>query len=168
MFLLGEFQNRIDSRGRAFIPAKFRDQIGSPIYMVIDGRKCIECYNEEGIRLKLEGAFSGEQSLLREKTIRSGMFANGDTQPIDNQGRIIIKPDYIKQIGADKDVVFLGAYNHFEIWAKDEYDSMREKINDRKTEANDIDNLEEEIRLLEKKKELILRKKALEAEIGEL
>lgn len=165
VFLLGEYQNKIDSRGRAFVPVKFRDQIGSPVYMVIDDRKCIECYNEDGIKEKYNSAVSKEGGLLRKETVETGLFSSGDTQPIDNQGRIILKPDYIERIGADKDVVFIGANDHFEIWAKDEYDKMRAKISERKTDANEIEDLEEEIRLLEKRKELLLRKKALMAEI---
>ena len=168
MFLLGESQNRIDPRGRVFVPVKMRDQIGSPVYMVIDDRKCIECYNEDGIKEKYENAVSNEEGLLRKETVRTGLFLNGDTQPIDNQGRIILKPDYIRYIGADKDVVFIGAYDHFEIWAKDEFEKMKDKINERKNSANDIEDLEEEIRLMEKRKELLLRKKALMAEIEEI
>lgn len=168
LFLLGEYQNKIDARGRVFIPVKFRELIGSPVYMVIDDKRCIECYNEEGIKLKYENAVSKQGGLLRSETIQTVLFANGDTQPIDNQGRIILKPDYLSSIGADKDVVFLGANDHFEIWAKDEYDKMREKVNERKHSAVDIDDLEEEIRILEKRKELLLRRKALMAELEEL
>lgn len=168
MFLLGEYQNRIDPRGRAFVPVKFRDLIGSPVYMVVDDRKCIECYTEDGIRAKYESSVSNEEGILRKKTIGTGLFFNGDTQPIDNQGRIILKPDYISYIGADKDVVFIGANDHFEIWAKDEYDKMKDKINERKSSANDIEDLEEELRILEKRKELLLRRKKLMAEIEEI
>lgn len=167
MFLLGEYQNRIDPRGRAFVPVKFRDVLGSPIYMVINGRKCIECYNEEGIKAKYESAISENGSPLRKETIASALFSNGDTQPIDNQGRIILKPDYIESIGADKDVVFLGAYDHFEIWAKNEYELMKQKVGKVTSEINSIGALEEEVGILEKRAELMRRKKALMAEIGE-
>lgn len=167
MFLLGEYQNRIDPRGRAFVPVKFRDVLGSPIYMVINGRKCIECYNEEGIKAKYESAISENESPLRKETIASALFSNGDTQPIDNQGRIILKSDYIESIGADKDVVFLGAYDHFEIWAKNEYELMKQKVGKVTSEINNIGALEEEVGILEKRAELIRRKKALMAEIGE-
>lgn len=168
MFLLGEYQNRIDPRGRVFIPVKFRDQIGSPVHMVIDGRSCIECYNEDGIKSKFENAVSKEDNLLKKETIIEGLRLNGDTQPIDNQGRIILKPAFISKIKADKDVVFIGACDHFEIWAKDEFEKMRDKINERKNAASDIEDLEEEIRLMEKKKELLQRKKALMAELEEI
>lgn len=168
MFLLGEFQNRIDPRGRAFVPVKIRDQLGSPVYMVLGERKCIECYNEEGIRKKYENTISGEGGLLSKNTAETAIFTNGDTQPIDNQGRIILKPDFISAIGADKDVVFLGANDHFEIWSKEEYDKVREKTRDRVNTASEIEDLEEELRLLERKKALLERKKALEAEIGEI
>lgn len=167
MFLLGEYQNRIDPRGRAFVPVKFRDVLGSPVYMVIDGRKCIECYNEDGIKAKYEAAVSENDTPLRKETIAAGLFSNGDTQPIDNQGRIILKPDYIEHIGADKDVVFLGAYDHFEIWAKDEYECMRRQISDITSEVSGIASLEEEVRILEKRAELMNRKKALLSKIEE-
>lgn len=167
LFLLGEYQNRIDPRGRAFIPVKFRDVLGSPIYMIINGRKCIECYNEDGIKAKYESAIFKNASPLRKETIASALFSNGDTQPIDNQGRIILKPDYIESIGADKDVVFLGAYDHFEIWAKDEYELMKQEVGKAAAEVNNIGSLEEEVGILEKKAELMRRKKALMAEMEE-
>ena len=167
MFLLGEFQNRIDPRGRAFVPAKFRDSLGSPVYMVIDGRKCIECYNEEGIRKKYESA-AEKYRLLNPETVENIIFANADTQNVDNQGRIILKPSFLELLGADKDVVFLGRGEYFEIWAKDEYDRMRLSANSRGDTAKELSALEEKVRLLEMKKELLDRMKALEEEIGEI
>lgn len=168
MFLLGEYQNRIDPRGRAFVPVKFRDQLGSPIYMVLDKRGCVECYNEEGITEKRRELIEKQGGILNSQTSQSAFFAFGDTQPIDNQGRIIIKGDYIEKMGADKDIVFLGAYDHFEIWAKDKYDAMKKEVSSITDEVGELENLEERIRLLEKKRELMERKKALEKEIEEL
>lgn len=168
MFLLGEFQNRIDPRGRAFVPVKFREQMGSPVYMILDDdEKCIECYNEEGMKARYESALSDNDPIIGVRTVKRGLFSSGDTQPIDNQGRIILKSDYIEKIGAQKDVVFLGAYDHFEIWSKDGYERMKSDVSRIKNEAGDIRELEIELSILEKKTELEKRKKALMAEMGE-
>ena len=160
MFLLGEYQNRIDPRGRAFVPVKFREQVGAVVYMVIDSRNCIECFDEKGIADKYENLSSAE-GVLDSSTAVQGLNTHADTQLVDTQGRIIIKPEFIELIGADKDVVFLGARNHFEIWAKDEYEKMKKHIEERTKRANNLKDEEEEIRILEREVELQERRKAL-------
>lgn len=156
MFLLGEFQNRIDPRGRAFVPVKFREQMGSPVYMVIDDKKCIECYNEEGIQAKYEDMLNKNSGVLDNDTVLDRLFANGDTQLLDTQGRIILKADYIAAIGAEKDIVFLGRNDHFEIWAKDEYDRMKNRSRELAKRARELKERRETVALrrLERETEL--------------
>ncbi|MCD8002075.1 MAG: MraZ N-terminal domain containing protein [Oscillospiraceae bacterium] len=45
--MTGEFQHNLDAKGRLFIPARLRDELGDVFYVTLSMDKCLSAYNAE-------------------------------------------------------------------------------------------------------------------------
>ena len=111
--MTGQYAHNIDAKGRLFIPAKLREELGGTFHVTIGQDHCLSVYSDESW-----GAFMDElktKSYSEVKRLRP-VFANAaDCEP-DGQGRILI-PAKLRQYAAlGKEVVVIGSFNRVEIW----------------------------------------------------
>lgn len=111
--MTGQYEHTIDAKGRLFIPAKLRQELGRTFHVTVGQDHCLSVYSEESW-----AAFMGRLKELSYNEIKRlrGLFAYAaDCEP-DAQGRILI-PVKLRQYAAlDKDVVVIGSFDRVEIW----------------------------------------------------
>lgn len=120
---MGEYQHTIDSKGRLFIPARFRQGLGDRFVLTkgLDG--CLFAYPQP------------EWDALEQK-LKCLPFTKGDARAfvrfffsgaaeceIDKQGRILIPGNLREYAGLEKDVVVIGVSSRVEIWSKNRWES---------------------------------------------
>lgn len=119
---MGEYNHTLDTKGRVFIPAKFRDELGSSFVLSAGFDGCLyicpSAYYET-FAMKLAGLPFSENS----RKIQRFFLRNADTCEIDKQGRIVIPPRLKELAGLTKDVVFVGATQKIELWDKDKLEN---------------------------------------------
>jgi MraZ protein len=122
---LGEFECKIDDKGRIALPSKLRIQIpsGMESSLVINRgfEKCLVVYvmedwNKEAEKLSVLNEFNREA----RKFIRQ--YNNGASLiSVDNASRVLI-PKNLQEYAEIKDKVILSAYNNkIEIWSEPKY-----------------------------------------------
>lgn len=119
---MGEYQHTIDSKGRLFIPARFRDGLGEKFILTkgLDG--CLFAYPPQ------------EWTILEQK-MRSMPFTSSDVRAfvrfffagacecdVDKQGRILIPSNLRKHAALDREVVVVGVSLRVEIWSREKWD----------------------------------------------
>jgi len=111
--LTGEYQHTLDSKGRLFIPAKLREELGEVFYITLSMDKCLSAYsssNWERFSQKVN-----EMSYVKQRKMRP-LFAYAAKCELDSQGRTLIPAHLREYAGLSKNVTVVGCNNHAELW----------------------------------------------------
>ncbi|MEA3560672.1 MAG: division/cell wall cluster transcriptional repressor MraZ [Candidatus Omnitrophota bacterium] len=118
----GEYEHKLDRKGRIIIPAKFREAFKENYiekFFVTRGLdKCLFLFTEEEWRIQ-ERTFKSISFTKAEARKFNRLFFAGACEAIcDKQGRILI-PQYLKEFaGISKEVMVIGVSNRIEIWSR--------------------------------------------------
>jgi len=119
----GQYAHNIDAKGRLFIPAKLREELGATFHVTIGQDHCLSVYSDESWN-----AFMDElktKSYSEVKRLRP-VFANAaDCEP-DGQGRILIPAKLRQYAQLEKEVVVIGSFDRVEIWNAQRWAQMEE------------------------------------------
>lgn len=111
--MTGQYAHNIDAKGRLFIPARLREELGQTFHVTIGLDHCLSIYSDESW-----SAFTDKVRSLpysKAKSLRP-LFANAvDCEP-DAQGRILIPAKLREYASLQKEVVVIGSFDRAEIW----------------------------------------------------
>ncbi|MBI5613820.1 division/cell wall cluster transcriptional repressor MraZ [Candidatus Gottesmanbacteria bacterium] len=120
---LGEYDHSIDERGRITLPRKIRFEINDHELILSRGfDSCIFGFDRE--RWERESEKQLETPITEEKgrSLRRYMFSAAEKVEIDKLGRILM-PTHLKEYASiEKEVIIIGAGDHFEIWDKEKWE----------------------------------------------
>lgn len=125
--MTGQYQHSIDTKGRLFIPAKLREELGDTFYVTMGVDGCLSVYSDESWSHFTEKF----ESLPYTKTrAMRPLFANAAKCEPDAQGRILIPAKLRDYANLKKDVVVIGVSNRAEIWNADAWTALEaEELN---------------------------------------
>ena len=111
--MTGQYAHTIDAKGRLFIPAALRKELGQTFHITVGQDRCLSVYSDESWAAfmdKLKALSYNEVKKLR------ALFAYAaDCEP-DGQGRILIPAKLRGYAALEKDVVITGASKCVELW----------------------------------------------------
>ncbi|MCK5581170.1 MAG: division/cell wall cluster transcriptional repressor MraZ [Candidatus Omnitrophica bacterium] len=116
----GEYNPKLDRKGRLVLPARFRDacrENGIEKFFITRGLdKCIFMFSEEEWRVQ-EKKFKSLSFTKQEARSFNRLFFSGavDVLP-DKQGRFIIPPYLKDYAGIKRETIVIGISNRIEIW----------------------------------------------------
>lgn len=122
--LTGTYEHGIDTKGRLFIPAKLREELGVTFYLAAGVDACLAMYplsTWEKFTEKISALPMSQSAAARR------LFANAAKCEPDSQGRIVIPQKLRKYARLDKDVVIIGVNDRAEIWAADAWNASEEE-----------------------------------------
>ena len=113
--LTGEFKHTLDAKGRVFVPAKFRTDLGQSFVIARGFGKFLVAYSEpewEKFMAKLDLLGQGREAReMKRYVMKSAMPTE-----LDNQGRISVSAEHREFASLTKEVSFLGMGSYVEIW----------------------------------------------------
>lgn len=124
MRFIGDFQSKIDAKGRVFLPAALRKQLDSAgetrlILRPDLFQHCLVLYPEslwnsllDNLREKLNRWNGTHQDILRR------FVAEAEIVELDSNGRFLITKRKLQYAGIQQDVRFLAVDDHIEVWDK--------------------------------------------------
>lgn len=126
---MGEYHHNIDSKGRAIIPAKFREELGKTFILTKGLDKCLVIYTMEDWKVF-------EEKMKQFPTTDEGvrrffrfLFSGACECETDSQGRIIIPQNLRKYASISKEIVSIGVVNKVEIWSKSNWETYNDEDN---------------------------------------
>ncbi len=141
--LIGEFECRLDPKGRIMLPASLKKQIPSEAkdrFVINRGiEKCLVIYPKHDW-----DATSSEINALNMYVKKNRDFARyfyrGATElGLDSTNRLLFPKQLLEYAGIEKDLVLFAYSNKIEVWAKETYDKL---LGD---EPEDFSTLAEEV-----------------------
>jgi len=115
----GEFEYRIDEKGRVPVPPKFRHVLEDGLVLTRGPDGCIVLYTPpewEKVADKLNSAGSLEP--LKMRRLKRAIFSTAFPLNLDGQGRITLPQPLREHAGITSEIVVSGVNNYIELWDK--------------------------------------------------
>ena len=119
--MTGEYQHSLDNKGRIFIPAKLREELGEVFYVTLSMERCLCVYSAESWQ-----AFSEKVSAMpyvKQRRMRP-LFTQAARCELDAQGRALIPQNLRSYAGLLKNVTVVGCNNHAELWDSEAWSAV--------------------------------------------
>ena len=149
---LGEYDCKIDAKGRVMVPAALKKQLpkeaGNEFVLNRGFDKCLTLFTRADWDKEVE-KLDGLNSFNRKDRQFMRLFNSGATEvSIDNAGRILVPQRLIEYAEIEQDVVFYAWGNKIELWSKknheeqmkmdaDEFSALAEEVMSRKKNEGD-------------------------------
>jgi MraZ protein len=114
----GNFDYKLDDKGRLPIPPKFRDILKDGLVLVPGTEKCITCYTPAEWKKFSSTITNNPLTRAKMRKLSRALFSNAFITKIDNQGRIAIPAPLRDHAEITDDVIVAGLNTTFEIWNK--------------------------------------------------
>lgn len=116
---LGEYEYRLDQKGRVSVPSKFREEFKEGIILTRGYDRCIMAYTPSEWEKVHEKFASMSTTRSKARLLNRIVFTNAFDGVLDRQGRVMI-PNPLKDYAhISDDVIIAGAGSYLEIWSKD-------------------------------------------------
>ena len=111
--MTGQYAHNIDAKGRLFIPAALRRELGQTFHVTVGQDHCLSVFSDESWAAFMDKL--KELSYNEVKKLRALFAYAADCEP-DSQGRILIPAKLREYAGLTKEVVVVGSFDRVEIW----------------------------------------------------
>jgi MraZ protein len=114
----GEFDYKIDEKGRLPIPPKFRNVFKDGIVLTSSAENCITAYTVEEWKKLSASLTNSPLSRIKMRRLSRAIFATAFNTTIDNQGRVAIPAPLRDHAQILDDAVVVGVNTYLEFWNK--------------------------------------------------
>lgn len=137
--LSGTVYHQLDDKGRVRIPSKFfpksdekaeddRRDFTMKFYFMAGSQGCISVYLKDALDRRINAMRDVANSSAGIVQSKRKILASIEPVVTDKQGRTVIPPSLRGYAKIVKELVSIGVDDHFEIWAKEEYDKQDSNI----------------------------------------
>ena len=127
---MGEYQHKMDSKGRVIIPASFRDELSEKFVVTRGLDNCLFVYPMHEWSILEEKLTSLPITSKDSRTFVRFFFSGATKCSLDKQGRISLPANLRKYAELEKQIVIIGLANRIELWAKDKWDNYIDSAED--------------------------------------
>jgi len=116
---LGEYELKIDHKGRLAMPVRFREVFRRGLVLSRGFDKCLIAYSTSEWAKAAEKLVALPLTQLNPRRISRFTFSGAFDLELDRQGRVIIPLTLRQYAEINDEVVAVGAYSHLQIWSKE-------------------------------------------------
>ncbi len=132
--MLGNYQAKINNKGRTAVPSKYRPELGKKIVVGQWYENCLVMVSQkqwqELLKQIEQKPFIVAPSRDTDRFLIGGAFEID----LDSQGRFVIPPTLRKYAQLEEEVVFVGLLNRVEIWDKSRWEKHQKYLDEQAEE----------------------------------
>ena len=140
---IGEFECKLDAKGRLMLPSSLRKQLdpaAQESFVMNRGfEKCLVLYPKNDWKYISEEVNKLNQYVKKNREFTRYFYRGATELGLDGTGRLLFPKRLLEYAGVEKDVVLFAHGNKIEIWDKKAYDNL---LTD---EPDEFANLAEEV-----------------------
>lgn len=127
---LGSFKTDFSGKNRLILPKRFRKELGNEDKFYIFLGENGEIWGfDSGNWLKLtEKVLESPLSTEEGRIGRLKVFPKAQECILDSQGRFVLPQEFMEKLSFKKEVMIIGAGDHFEVWDQDQWVRQQERI----------------------------------------
>ncbi len=118
---IGEFNHNIDSKGRAIVPSKFREELGDKFIVTKGMDGCLFLYTMTAWQAYVDKLAQLPTTNPNARRFVRIMTSGASECEPDGNGRIMIPSNLREFAGITKEIVSIGANDRVEIWDKQKW-----------------------------------------------
>ena len=122
---LGEFEYKIDEKGRVPVPPKFRRELKEGVILATGVEKCINAYPATEWRKLAASLTTGSVTPSKLRRLNRAIFATAFSLNLDGQGRIALPIPLRESAEIEDEVIIAGANTYLELWNKEQWESEK-------------------------------------------
>ncbi len=122
---LGEFEYRIDEKGRVPIPPKFKGELKEGVVLMPGVERCILLYTWAEWKKLAAQLTTGSVTRSKLRKLNRAIFATAFRLEIDGQHRIALPVPLLEYAEFEDEVVVVGANNYLELWNKEQWEAEK-------------------------------------------
>lgn len=112
---LGEYEYKVDSKGRLPLPPKFRQELAGELMVTRGAEKCIVVYPVAEWR-KLADELAARIAPSKMRTLNRVVFGSAFSLSLDGQGRIALPSPLRDWAEIGDNAIIVGLNNYIEVW----------------------------------------------------
>ena len=123
--MIGKFPAKMDDKGRLFVPAKLRQELGEQFFVTYGfngGHKCLAAYTADDWQSMIENF--NKLSITQRSGAASLIFINAAECTPDKQSRFGLTQNLLNYAGIEREVLIVGRAGQAEIWDAAEYEAF--------------------------------------------
>ena len=123
--MIGKYPAKMDEKGRLFVPAKLREELGELFYVTYGfngGRKCLTAYTKADWDSMIDNF--NHLNITQRSGPASLIFINAVECNPDKQFRFSLSQNLMTYAGIGRDVLIVGRAGQAEIWDAAEYEAF--------------------------------------------
>ena len=114
----GEFDYKIDEKGRVPLPPRFRRELKEGVVLTQGIEKCITAYPLSEWKTVAATLTSGSLTPSKMRRLGRAIFGTAFSTNLDGQGRVALPVPLREYAEIVNEVVIVGANNYLELWNK--------------------------------------------------
>lgn len=122
----GEYQHTLDAKGRLFIPAKLREELGDSFVVTKGLDECLFLYPMDAWKA-LEDKIR-QLPMSKSRNLQRFFLSAAADVTVDKQGRIVVPPVLRSHAKLVHDVTIIGVLDRAEIWDRQKWDEYNGQL----------------------------------------
>jgi len=121
----GEFEYKVDEKGRVPVPPKFRRELKEGVVLAPGPEKCVVAYSIAEWNKVAATLTTGSVTPSKLRRLNRAIFATAFNLNLDGQGRIALPVPLREYAGIGEEVIIAGANTYLELWNKEQWESEK-------------------------------------------
>lgn len=122
----GEYQHTLDTKGRLFIPAKLREELGDGFVVTKGLDECLFVYPQNAWKQLEENI--RRLPMSKSRGLQRFFLSSAADVRVDKQGRIIVPPVLRNYAQLEHEVTIIGVGERAEIWDRQTWEDYNSEM----------------------------------------